>query len=106
MIFSALENLSSKDIHSFKGDEKVQYINKLNYELKKNDINSRHIVAFPSLSRIKPKASASVQTAAAQQLVTRVIKDRAAEFVVSVNPDITAGETDAFTVSIHVYHKL
>ncbi|KAK3086286.1 hypothetical protein FSP39_016333 [Pinctada imbricata] len=52
--------------------------------------------SFPSLSRIKPKADPSVQTIAAQQLVQRVLKDRAADFIVSVDPNITTSENDAF----------
>lgn len=52
---------------------------------------------FPHFRKLKSRSTASVQTAAAQDLVRRLIPDRADEFNIQVDPYLAEGDKDVFT---------
>lgn len=53
---------------------------------------------FPHFRKLKSRATASVQTAAAQDVVRRLIPDRAEEFNIQVDPQLAEGDKDVFTL--------
>ncbi|XP_012942154.1 alpha-N-acetylglucosaminidase isoform X2 [Aplysia californica] len=54
---------------------------------------------FPELSHLKTKTSPDVQREAARGVISRLVKDRAADFDVDVNPDLGPKERDTFRLS-------